>query len=96
MATARIPLCLLLCSPFPDESSGLLLTDDTATPKDLMLVGTMVTPFAVATISADPENTHFYGPYSTSSGRRHGAIHLLTQAEFPARGEAWASDGVFP
>ena len=40
--------------------------DDTANPKDLMPVGTTVTPFAVATISADPENTCLYGPYSTS------------------------------
>ena len=43
--------------------------DDTANPKDLMPAGTTVTPFSVATISADPENTCLYGPYSTSDSR---------------------------
>lgn len=43
--------------------------DDTANPRDLMPAGTMVTPLAVATISADPENTYLYGPYLKSGSR---------------------------
>lgn len=44
--------------------------DDTANPKDFMPAGTMVTLLAVATISADPENTQLYGLYSKSGSRR--------------------------
>lgn len=69
----REATCFSVCSclPFPVVSSGPLLMEDAAKPRDFKPAGTMVTPGAEAAVSADPENAQRDGSCSKGGPRRH-------------------------